>query len=283
MRQPVVSVVMITYGHENYIKKAIEGVLMQKTDFPVELIIANDASPDNTHQIIQSYLNNSYENTTIVYHKHEENIGMMNNFGFAYNQTKGKYIALCEGDDYWTDPLKLQKQVDFLENNPEYTVCVHHVLELKNEAKLHESVFNLSYNSDITIGKLAEANQFHTASVVYRKIFDQLPAWIMECPIGDYPMHLVHAEKGKVHCIAENMAVYRIGSGIWSTETKANRYLMMAKTLNLILENIKDGRIQKGVQDNLYNQSTWFFETQMPTFSSILERKKKRNDYEVGL
>lgn len=124
-KEPMVSVVMITYGHEKYIEEAINGVFVQQTNFPVELIIANDCSPDNTDEVVNSLLSKVPLNVYVRYIRHENNLGMMANFIWALKQTKGKYIALCEGDDYWTDPLKLQKQVDFLEENQEYVACQH--------------------------------------------------------------------------------------------------------------------------------------------------------------
>lgn len=124
---PKVSVVTITYGHEKYITETLDGVLMQQYDGPVELIIANDNSPDATDEVVKKYFleNPAPSNFEIKYTKHETNKGMMPNFIWALEQATGKYIALCEGDDYWTDPLKLQKQVDFLENNTEYNICGH--------------------------------------------------------------------------------------------------------------------------------------------------------------
>lgn len=110
---------MITYSHEKYIEEAINGVLIQKFGGDIELIIANDNSPDHTDEIIQQILKNSSipENIQIKYTKHPKNIGMMPNFIWALKEAKGKYVAICEGDDYWIDPQKLQKQVDFLEEN----------------------------------------------------------------------------------------------------------------------------------------------------------------------
>jgi glycosyltransferase involved in cell wall biosynthesis len=121
-----VSVIMITYNHEKYITQAIEGVLMQECDFGVELILANDNSPDNTDDVVTNYLSQKDipKNIKINYTKHKANKGMHPNFVWATEQCKGKYIAMCEGDDYWTDPLKLQKQVNFLETNEDY-VLIH--------------------------------------------------------------------------------------------------------------------------------------------------------------
>lgn len=119
----VVSVCMITYNHENYIAQAIEGVLMQQTNFDIELVIGEDCSTDKTRDICMEYA--SKYHTIIRLLRRKENLGISKNFFNTLNKCTGKYIAICEGDDYWTDPLKLQKQVDFMEMNPEYSVCFH--------------------------------------------------------------------------------------------------------------------------------------------------------------
>lgn len=142
---PVVSVVMITYGQENYIREAIEGVLMQSCDFEIELIVANDCSPDNTDTVIQDIIQNNSNGCWIRYFKQEKNIGMMPNFIFALQQATSKYIALCDGDDYWTDPLKLQKQVDFLEENPDYILTHTNVL-IQEESSVSKNVKDKGWN-----------------------------------------------------------------------------------------------------------------------------------------
>ncbi len=133
-----ISIIMVTYGHEKYIREAIEGILMQRGDFNFELIIANDASPDATNQIVSEILKNHTNSDKICYIEQEKNIGMMPNFIFALQQAQGDYIALCDGDDYWTDPYKLQKQVDFLEANPDYVLSFHKVKILKPNGELVE-------------------------------------------------------------------------------------------------------------------------------------------------
>ncbi len=121
-QKPLVSVCMITYGHENFIRQAIEGVLMQQCDHELELIISNDCSPDNTDAIVKNVINTHPNGSWIRYIKHEKNLGMIPNFLDTLQKARGKYVALCEGDDYWTDPLKLHKQVAFLELNPNYSI-----------------------------------------------------------------------------------------------------------------------------------------------------------------
>ncbi|QYS90774.1 glycosyltransferase [Flavobacterium covae] len=129
-----VSVCMITYNHEKYIKQAIESILMQKTNFDFELIISNDNSNDTTHKIILDLLEEHIDSKKIKYLHNKKNLGMMPNFIQAIQNCKGEYIALCEGDDYWTDPEKLQKQVDFLDTNKNFAICFHPVnIDYQNE------------------------------------------------------------------------------------------------------------------------------------------------------
>lgn len=116
--KPLVSVVMITYGHEQFIGNAIKGVFNQQTNFPIELIIANDNSPDKTDDIVKKIIVQAPSHISVKYTCHKVNKGMMPNFHWALEQGEGIYIAMCEGDDYWIDPLKLQKQVDIMQANP---------------------------------------------------------------------------------------------------------------------------------------------------------------------
>ncbi len=123
---PKISVVTITYGHQDYITETLDGVFMQQYDGPIEFIIANDNSPDNTDEVIKDYLTTRQipANFEVKYTKHCENLGVTGNFIWSMKQATGKYMALCEGDDFWIDPLKLQKQCDFLENNDNYSLVV---------------------------------------------------------------------------------------------------------------------------------------------------------------
>ena len=109
----LVSVAMPNYGQDQFISQAILGVLSQKAEFEIELIVANDCSPDNTEAIVQEIIQNHPNGSWIKYTRHAENKGAIPNFAWSISQAKGKYIAICEGDDYWTDPFKIQKQIDF--------------------------------------------------------------------------------------------------------------------------------------------------------------------------
>lgn len=138
-----VSVCMITYGHEKYIREAIYGVLMQECDFEVELILSNDYSPDKTDEVVQNIIANHPRGNWIKYFNHEHNLGMMSNLTFALQQCRGEYIAFCEGDDYWIDCYKLKKQYDILNNNPIYNFCITNLNFLHNcTKKIEEGIMN---------------------------------------------------------------------------------------------------------------------------------------------
>ncbi|RNC86877.1 MAG: glycosyltransferase [Winogradskyella sp.] len=142
-----VSVLMITYNHEAYITEAINGVINQITDFDFELVIADDNSPDNTEHIVNS-IQNSSNKLDIRYYKNKTNLGMVKNFESAYFKTTGNYIAICEGDDFWTDSYKLQKQVDFLKENRAFSFCYTRFKVYSQTNKTYKEDFNGKHFSD---------------------------------------------------------------------------------------------------------------------------------------
>lgn len=218
---PLISVVMITYRHEKYIQKAIEGVFLQKTNFPIEFIIANDNSPDNTDNIIKQVIKNTPDNVQVRYTKHEVNKGMNPNFTWALKQAQGKYIAICDGDDYWIDENKLQKQVDFLEQNPNYAICCHNVYFLNGETISSQSPYDKENTQDTyTLDDLASKNMIPTLSVVFHNLNINFPDWYYSSPMGDYPLFLWTAKSGKIKYFKEKMGVYRQNTGVWSGKQK---------------------------------------------------------------
>ena len=186
-----ISVVMLTYKHEAFIAEAIEGVLMQEVDFEVELIIADDCSPDGTKDIVNHYIENHPKGHWIKYHQHEKNIGMMPNFIFALKEAKGKYIALCEGDDYWTDPLKLQKQVDFLEQNEEYNIVFHKVKILNFDGSFVEDDLLDNKIRDLDLVDVIKENRMHTPSIFFRNVISEYPKWYYDAMPGDHPLQIM--------------------------------------------------------------------------------------------
>lgn len=224
---PLVSICSITYNHAPYIRQCMEGFLMQKTDFPIEIIINDDASTDGTTDIIKEYAAKRPDIIKPIYH--EENLyskgvrGMLRNFCFPL--AKGKYIALCEGDDYWIDPLKLQKQVDFMEANPDYTMCctnaVIQTAEGNEEWCRYPADQTVPTEDVITHGGLF----VQTATLLFRREVlieaTDYPESAKKCHVGDFPLQIYAALKGKVYWFVDKTATYRyMGTNSWTSNFK---------------------------------------------------------------
>lgn len=206
---------MITYKHEHFIKEAILGVLSQKVSFNVELIVADDNSPDNTEQEVSNIKSSHPKSKWLKYTRHKKNIGMMPNFIWALEQCKGRYIAICEGDDFWTDPYKLQKQVNFLEQNSEYCMCFHDANFLRNNIyTLFSSKYTFLKNKvDYSIKDVLKYKWFiPTASICFRNILSFKHEYT-KINAGDYLIILLCATRGKIHYMPDIMSVYRIHEG----------------------------------------------------------------------
>lgn len=228
-----VSVLMLTYNQERYIDQAIRSVIRQKTNFKIELVIGNDASTDATAAICQRW-KDLYPDK-ILFINRSQNLGLQQNFIQTYAHCRGKYMAICEGDDFWISRHKLQKQVDFLENHPDYAICFHRVINYYEEQGV-KSLSNGGQQTDTDILDLAESNFITNVSVLFRKdCFGELPAWFDRVSTYDYAMHLITAQHGKIHYINRPMAVYRQhGKGIWS-ESQTDKKLDIALVIRELL------------------------------------------------
>ena len=258
MEKPLVSVCTITYGHEKYIAETIKGVLMQEVDFPIEFIIADDCSLDDTETIVQTLIETHTNGHWIKYTKHSENKGMNPNFAWALNQCNGKYIALCEGDDYWTDPLKLQKQYTYLEENSKVNLCFHEVAVIneKNDV-IEDNVYKRLDGLDIKKltrdDLLRRGNFMHTVSVMYRNKEFSLPPEFFKSSVGDYFLHILMSKTGLIAKLEDKMAVYRRGSGIYST---LNRFEVAKKQIGYqaaLLSWITDSRGKEILLEKIFH------------------------------
>jgi len=210
-KEIVVSICVITYNHEPYIADTIEGVLMQKTNFPLELVIGEDCSTDRTREICIKY---KEKYPGIKLNLPERNLGAIPNFILNLKACTGKYIALCEGDDYWTDPLKLQKQVDFLESNPDYSLCYHNALIKYEGVKGKDKLFcDNTHEGTMDIQNVIKGVGMPTASMLFRTEALEIPEWLKHIYNGDYALQLILANKGKVKYLDKIMSVYRIQPG----------------------------------------------------------------------
>lgn len=220
--QPKVIIICPTYNQEQYIEQALQGLVMQKTDFPFVVHVHDDCSTDNTTNIILKYQELYPE--IIIPKFHEYNCFSKGGEVLQeqlHSDLTSEYFGVCDGDDYWTDEYKLQKQVDFLDNNPDFSICCNPV-ELKwedNESKNSFFPEPEVYESktEFTLEDLLERNFIPTSSVLYRLRKDFSEVFIKGISPGDWFKNLLHAEKGKIKIIPEVMGVYRkhVGS-VWS-------------------------------------------------------------------
>ena len=204
-----VSVCMITYNHEKYIIQALESILTQKVNFDFEIIIGDDFSQDKTASIVHRFYS-TYQKK-IVPVLREKNSGMMNNFVDVLQKAKGKYIAILEGDDYWTDPNKLQKQVDFLEANEDFSICFHNADIVNSDNNFIGRFLEKSPKETTSIEDLlTEKWYIPTASMVYRNTIKSIPKWFYKIKNGDYALQLLLTSNGeKIKYLKENMSAYR--------------------------------------------------------------------------
>lgn len=255
-----VSILMITYNHEKFIAQAIESVLAQEVDFEYELVIGEDCSPDRTREIVIDY-HQKYP-TKIRPLLHKKNLGGrgMNNFVTTFHACQGQYIAILEGDDYWTNPQKLQKQVNFLDSHPDVAICFHNVRTFYQDGSQEPHNLRPANQKEIsTLEDLFVANFIPSCSVVFRRgLVNDFPDWFYTLEMGDWPLHILNAEHGKtwaeggnIGYINEVMATYRIHrGGVWSSESKQRRlhaYLEMFEQLNPYFDYKYDRHIRASI------------------------------------
>ncbi|WP_428231304.1 glycosyltransferase [Flavobacterium sp.] len=211
----MVSIFILTYNQEHYIAQTIESILNQKTNFSFQLVIGEDCSSDRTRAVCEKFAGN-YGNKIKLLPSPEKNIGLIANYIRTIKECDGRYIAICDGDDYWIDPLKLQKQVDFLENNLDYSI-VHTALKFlypNGDLDVFSAPDNLYYNE---FKDLIYSNFIFSVTVLFRNIqFNEpLPQWLEQYSYGDWPTYLwTIKDGGKIHYIEDITAVYRKNIGI---------------------------------------------------------------------
>lgn len=240
-RPVIVSICCLTYNHAPYIKQCLEGFLSQQTDFAFEILIHDDASIDETPVILKEY-EKKYSGLIKVIYQKENQYSKGVNVHLVYNlpRVKGKYIAFCEGDDYWTDPYKLQRQVDYLEAHPDYSLCCHHARLLIQETlkisdlplphRIKEMYFIFSLKDWIELGWF-----FTTASVMFRK--DYIDEHFLKLFPDCKDAHVFYwlLKKGNGCFIKESMSVYRRhGGGVWSSLYREQQNIINLNTVYAI-------------------------------------------------
>ncbi|MEO6613355.1 MAG: glycosyltransferase [Chitinophagaceae bacterium] len=204
-----ISVCMIAYNAQKYIAQAIDSILVQKTNFPFEIVIGDDGSKDDTRKICEDYA--ARFPGKIRYHYHEKNIGMMPNMIGTLQSCEGKYIAICEGDDYWADENKLQLQADFLDAHPDYSLCCHtHFIFTNNKLIPSHKELGVEWK-EVTTEEYMLDPFFHTTSYFFRKEAQPAPYpdWYYKVLAGDHFLVLFLSMKGKIGCLDKRMSVFR--------------------------------------------------------------------------
>ena len=213
----VVSICCITYNHAPYIRQCLEGFMMQQTDFPIEVLIHDDASTDGTTEIIKEYEAKYPDIIKPIYEEENQWVkGRRGSAVFNFPRAKGKYIAMCEGDDYWTDSLKLQKQVDILNSNEECSLVITNGRVLNSITGQIKKInpFGEFESGYVNIHDILQERYYliPTASMCFRKEYIKMPSFFYESPVGDKPLRLWCALNGKVYYLSDVTVVYRFYS-----------------------------------------------------------------------
>ncbi len=243
---PIISVCIITYNHELYIQQAIQSVINQSVSFNYEIIIFDDCSTDDTKNRIDEILLKSSNLENIKYIRHEKNIGMLSNLFYALRTCKGKYIAFCEGDDYWIDNFKLQIQLDILENNIQYSGCFHNTIERIEENDIASYLYcNYKTGREISFKDLSLSNIIPTCSVLFRKKnVENLPNWFKELRMLDWPINLLNAERGNFYYIPKVMGVHRHSiASTWSTQSQNRNIKLVIDAYDILIEGFKHNKL----------------------------------------
>jgi len=295
--QAIVSICMITYNHELFIKDAIEGVLMQQTSFPKKLIIGEDCSSDNTRSICEEYQKRFPHIIELL--PSNRNIGMTANFIRTLQACKGKYIAICEGDDYWNDPNKIQKQVDFLDKNEDYILCHHDaiVYEESGRGLTNDRIMNLDSEIDHTTEDLVALNRVSTLTVVFRNNFiKEYPDYFFSFITADWPLWIMLSKYGKLKYLPFIGSVYRVHNNSVTSIKRASNIITRRKNMIrfyngyvYIFQNLKsyfDGKydIEFDKQINHFNDNIflYFFSLRNYIAAKHLISKKKINWYSMN-
>ena len=259
--KPTVSIICLTYNQAKYVRDCLDGFVMQQTTFPYEVLIYDDASTDGTQVIIKEYAKkypDIFKPTLYEKNNYSQGLGYVGLYT-GIKEAKGKYVAYCEGDDYWTDPHKLQKQVDFLETHPDYEICAHEVMVKYICGKeiafsdFEKNLFISVKNSDYSFDEILTGNIIHISSMMYRNFELQLPKWMPKISAGDMVLYRLLGEKGKLHVLSELMSVYRDHKeSLTSTNTEYNSAIKYYTQLSIpVLEKLNVYWTRK-YQDKIY-------------------------------
>ena len=239
----MVSICMITYNHENFISESIDSILIQETTFPYQLIIGEDYSTDETRVICEEYALKHPNQILLL--PSVKNLGVIPNWIRTMKSCKGKYIALCEGDDYWTDPYKLQKQVDFLEANPEYVLIGSRGDTLDQHTGIIYEDKHPYLDREISRDRLFHGHHFFANSVMFKNFNFKFPNYFFKYYCGDWMLYFLISEYGKLYLSSDKNMIYR------------NHPNGITKRINMVDKEIQEIRMLQEV--NRYFHSKYLY------------------------
>ncbi|MFN6481896.1 MULTISPECIES: glycosyltransferase family 2 protein [unclassified Nostoc] len=231
-----VSVLMLAYNHEQFISQALDSILMQQVNFDYEIVIGEDCSKDNTRNILIGYQQKHPDKIRLLLPN--TNLGMHDNFIQTFKACQGDYIAILEGDDYWTSPYKLQKQVDLLDTHLDYTICFHNALILFQDSSTNYYLSPENKKLFFTLEDILSSNLMPTASIMLRQGFvHEFPDWIYDVDLVDWTLQVLVAQHGQIGYIDEVFSVYRNHTqGNWSSKSTLEATLELAKLFEYIIK-----------------------------------------------
>jgi hypothetical protein len=221
MRRVTVTVLVTTYNHEAFIAQALDGILAQQTDVPFEVVVIDDASTDATQDIVRDVRDRHPDRVRLAFNAVNENSNRR--FREEWECCDSEYVALLDGDDYWTSPRKLARQVAALETHRSWSICTHDVEVMPDDPAQPSSRFNgPDFRRTLGMADLWARNFIPGCSPVLRRTLRRrLPAWYDDAPWGDWPLYLLCADRGPIAYLDDVMGVYRLhAGGLWSTAAK---------------------------------------------------------------
>ncbi|MCB4808736.1 glycosyltransferase [Tamlana sp. 62-3] len=280
VEKPLVSICCLVYNHEKFLKQTLDSFLMQQTSFPFEVVIHDDASTDSSADIIRSYEAKHPEIFKPIYQtenqKSKFKSGMNPRFNFP--RAKGEFIAVCEGDDYWTDPLKLQKQVDFFNNNSDFVLCFHNVTILNSRGKktTETSMIKNNQKEVFKTEDIIEKWFVPTCSIMFRNLDDfELPNWFFRCISGDFPFLLLLSLRGKFKYLPITMGCYRLHNTGASTKHKGYfkvyGMIFIYQSFNQFTNYKYESIVNKGIKEAI--------NTHLPEIHELNELKKYHKNF----
>ena len=266
--RPIVVVFCTSFNHGKYIKQTLDSIMKQKTDYSFKIVVHDDASTDNSQEIIREYAKRFPETIIPILQKENQFSKGVNVYNEQLEELmQGKYIAYCECDDYWTDENKLQKQIDYMENHPNCSMCVHNTKKVNESGNDLDILFNnVGEDKDYCAEDVILAGGgglFHTSSYLYRtELKAIMPDCFMMKKVADYPMAIYMSTKGYIHYMKETMSAYRVAAiQSWSVifnkdnHARVSHYLEIIRTLKKMDEYTKyqyTNAFQKIINENEY-------------------------------